>query len=166
MITRRDLAMAAAAAAAMKRAKAQQRPAYAGPLQQFDGRYRPEEFDSLAWTRKRYEEMPRRLAFRARNQREALSWQRRLRAKLVELLGGFPARTPLNAQVLETRDFPGWTRETVIFESRPGLGVFGYFFLPRDWPRPRPALICIPGHGRGVDDISGVDEKGQDRTVK
>ena len=150
----------------MKRAQAQPTPAYAGPLQKFDGRYRPDEFDSLAWTRKRYEEMPRRLAFRARNQREALTWQRRLRAKLVELLGGFPPRTPLNAQVLETRDFHGWTRETVIFESRPGLGVFGYFFLPKDRPRPRPALICIPGHGRGVDDISGIDEKGQDRTVK
>ena len=47
----------------MKRAQAQPTPAYAGPLQKFDGRYRPDEFDSLAWTRKRYEEMPRRLAF-------------------------------------------------------------------------------------------------------
>jgi hypothetical protein len=27
-------------------------------------------------------------------------------------------------------------------------------------------MICVPGHGRGVDDIVGIDEKGQDRTDK
>jgi hypothetical protein len=27
-------------------------------------------------------------------------------------------------------------------------------------------MICLPGHGRGVDDIVGIDEKGQDRTDK
>ena len=28
------------------------------------------------------------------------------------------------------------------------------------------AVVCVPGHGRGVDDIVGIDDKGQDRTVK
>ncbi len=121
----------------MERSAAQQQPAYRGALEKFEGRYSPEAFDSLAWTRKRYEEMPRRLAFRARNRREALAWQRRLRAKLVELLGGFPARTPLRPLVLESREFPAYTRESVIFESRPGLGVFGYFFVPKNRPQPR-----------------------------
>jgi len=27
-------------------------------------------------------------------------------------------------------------------------------------------MICIPGHGRGVDDIVGIDDKGNDRTDK
>jgi hypothetical protein len=27
-------------------------------------------------------------------------------------------------------------------------------------------MICIPGHGRGVDDIVGIDEQGRDRTDK
>jgi hypothetical protein len=27
-------------------------------------------------------------------------------------------------------------------------------------------MICVPGHGRGVDDIVGIDEKGRDRTDK
>ncbi|MCX7603807.1 MAG: alpha/beta hydrolase family protein, partial [Bryobacteraceae bacterium] len=162
----RDLAVLSAGVTAMKRARAQQKPAYGGALAKFEGRYDPELFDSLAWTRRRYEEMPRQLAFRARNRREALAWQRRLRAKLVELLGGFPARTPLRPQVLEVKEFPAFTRESVIFESRPGLGVFGYFFVPKNRPHPRPALICVPGHGRGADDIAGIDEKGQDRTEK
>jgi len=167
VITRRDLALAAAAGGPAKsKARAQQAPAYGGALQKFEGRIRPELFDSLAWTRRRYEEMPRRLGFRARNVREALAWQRRLRAKLTELLGGFPPRTPLRGEVLERREFPAYVRESVIFESRPGLGVFAYFLIPKDRPQPRPALICVPGHGRGADDIAGIDEKGQDRTVK
>ena len=27
-------------------------------------------------------------------------------------------------------------------------------------------MVCVPGHGRGVDDIVGIDDKGQDRTNK
>ena len=27
-------------------------------------------------------------------------------------------------------------------------------------------MVCVPGHGRGVDDIVGIDDKGQDRTDK
>ena len=27
-------------------------------------------------------------------------------------------------------------------------------------------MICVPGHGRGVDDIVGIDEQGRDRTDK
>jgi hypothetical protein len=27
-------------------------------------------------------------------------------------------------------------------------------------------MICVPGHGRGVDDIVGIDDQGQDRTTK
>src|SRR5579872_6331086 len=30
----------------------------------------------------------------------------------------------------------------------------------------RPTVICIPGHGRGADDIVGIDEHGNDRTDK
>src|SRR5262249_19177715 len=31
---------------------------------------------------------------------------------------------------------------------------------------PFPAVVCVPGHGRGVDDIIGVDAEGRDRTNK
>jgi hypothetical protein len=27
-------------------------------------------------------------------------------------------------------------------------------------------MVCVPGHGRGVDDIVGIDDQGQDRTDK
>ena len=31
---------------------------------------------------------------------------------------------------------------------------------------PCPAVVCVPGHGRGVDDIVGIDDKGRERTDK
>jgi hypothetical protein len=54
----------------------------------------------------------------------------------------------------------------MVFESRPGLSVFGYLLKPKNVSVPPPVAICIPGHGRGVDDIVGVNEKGGERIKK
>jgi len=43
--------------------------------------------------------------------------------------------------------------------------VLGYLLTPKS-RGPYAAVIAIPGHGRGVDDIVGIDEHGRDRTVK
>jgi len=43
--------------------------------------------------------------------------------------------------------------------------VLGYLLTPKT-RGPFAAVIAIPGHGRGVDDIVGIDEHGRDRTVK
>ncbi len=150
-------------------AMAQAAPAesnYHGPLDGLEDKVDPKEFDSLTWTRMRYESAPRRMTFRATNRKEAEAWQKRFRAKLVELIGGFPDRgTAPEADILETREFPNYRREKFVFDSRPGLAVLGYALLPKT-PGPHPAMVCVPGHGRGVDDIVGIDDKGQDRTDK
>jgi dienelactone hydrolase len=123
-------------------------------------------FDVVEWGRRRWQAAPRRLRFTATNRKDAEAWQERLRAKLVELVGGFPPRTPLNPKILETREFPSYTRDTIVFEPRPGLPVFSYLLMPKEKPRPLAAALCIPGHGRGVDDIVGIAEDGSDRTVR
>src|SRR6185369_2991345 len=80
--------------------------------------------DPVAWTLERYKEMPLRLTFRASTKKQAEAWQKQLRAKINELLGGFPReRCALKAEVTETREFPNYKREQVIFTSRPGLAV-------------------------------------------
>ena len=145
---------------------AQTQPAYTGALEKFSGQVDPKAFDSLDWTRARYNEMPRRLRFSATTRKQAEAWQKKLRAKLTEMVGGFPPRIPLKPLILETRDFPNYTRETIAFESRPGLSVFGYLLIPRQKVKPMPVVISVPGHGRGADDIVGIDDKGQDRTQK
>src|SRR5205823_7224805 len=60
----------------------------------------------------------------------------------------------------------GYRREKVVFDTRPGVSVLAYILLPEKAPTPAPTMICVPGHGRGVDDIVGIDEHGRDRTSK
>jgi hypothetical protein len=64
---------------------------------------------------------------------------------------------------LETREFPGYLREKMVFDSRPGMSVLAYVLTPKNARTPMPVMVCVPGHGRGVDDIVGIDDKGQDR---
>lgn len=128
------------------------------------------EFDPMTFVNACYDRMPMQLRFNARNMKEALRWQRRLRQTLVKLLGGFPKeRCPLEPQVLEVKDLTirsdndelvPYRRETITFQSRENLKVFGYFLKPISDSEKLPVVICLPGHGRGVDDIVGINEDG------
>jgi len=170
-LTRRELARLAGAIAAARAvaldAQAPRPIAYTGPLTGVTTDLRDRRFDPVAYTRDLYEAAPRQLRFRAGNRGEAEAWQQALRLKVTELIGGFPAaRTPLRAITLETRAFPGYVREKIVFDSQPGVSVLGYLLLPEKARRPAAVMICVPGHGRGVDDIVGIDEQGGERTDK
>src|SRR6202035_1330646 len=52
---------------------------------------------------------------------------------------------------------------TIFIQSRPGVSVLGYLLTPKSGKAPHPTIVCVPGYGRGVDDIVGIDDKGQDR---
>jgi dienelactone hydrolase len=124
------------------------------------------DLDPVEWTRERYQSAPLRLTFRAKNRTDAELWQQELRAKTIELLGGFPERTPLRSETLDVRPFAGYRRERIVFHSRPGVAVVGYLLTPLGQKAPHATVIAIPGHGRGVDDIVGIDEHGRDRVGK
>jgi dienelactone hydrolase len=125
------------------------------------------EFDPIVFAKKLYETAPLQLTFQAKNRKQAEAWQKKLHAKVVELVGGFPAtRTPLKVKTLETRDFPKYRREKFVFETRPGLMALAYLLTPKEGKSPYAPVICVPGHGRGVDDIVGIDIEGKDRTDK
>jgi hypothetical protein len=141
---------------------------YAGALTGVDaaaieGRH----FDPVAYTRELYAAAPRQLRFQARTRAQAEAWQKTLRAKLIDLVGGFPpTRVPLRPVVLETRAFPGYRRDKVVFDTRAGVSALAYVLIPTTVKTPVSTMICVPGHGRGVDDIIGIDDKGRDRTDK
>jgi hypothetical protein len=155
-------------ARAERQRSAASEPAYIGPLTGVDpARVADRHFDPVAYTRELYASAPRQLRFQARTRGEAEAWQSRLRTKIVELLGGFPAtRVDLRAATLDSREFPGYRREKILFDTRPGVSAIGYVLIPANARGPLPTMICVPGHGRGVDDIVGIDEKGNDRTDK
>ncbi len=140
---------------------------YAGPLDGFESKVDMAGFDPVRFTRALYEAAPLRMTFRAQSREQAEQWQKGLRGKIAELLGGFPAgHPPLQARTLEVREFPAYRREKFVFLSRPGAWVLGYLLTPKAAAAPHAPVICLPGHGRGVDDIVGIDEQGRDRTVK
>ena len=170
-LSRREMAQLTAGVALARTIGAAAQPQisseYIGPLtgvtQGLEGR----RFDPVAFTRDLYTAAPRRLRFQAQTRGEAERWQQDLRAKVIELIGGFPAeRRPLRAVVLETRRFSSYTREKIVFDSAPGVSVLAYLLVPDKARQPVPVMICIPGHGRGVDDIVGIDDRGRDRTDK
>ncbi len=178
-ITRRELALAAsgvASAAQSQPAGAQnrrpnnpapQKPAYAGALDGLENQVDLETFDPVRWTMQRHDSAPLKLSFRATTRAQAEAWQKELRSKLVELLGGFPSqRTPLRSRTLDIRSLATHKREKFIFESRPGVFVLGYLLTPSNATEPLATVVCIPGHGRGIDDIVGIDDQGRERTTK
>jgi len=95
-----------------------------------------------AWKRwqERYEQI--------KTPEQIADYQKQLRAKFVEALGGFPERTPLNTRVTGVVRREGYRIEKVLFESQPQLYVTGVLFLP-DSPRfkpPYPGVLIPCGH--------------------
>src|SRR5580698_9905981 len=111
-MTRRDLAkLAVGTAALIERhpAKAADAAKYTGALDGFEDKVDAAGFDPVLYTKKLHDASPRRMTFTAETRRQAEQWQKKLRVKLTELLGGLPADASLlDPQTLEVRDFPGY----------------------------------------------------------
>jgi dienelactone hydrolase len=120
--------------------------------------------DSLAYTLARYPDAPRRLRFEAEGPAAIAAWRAAARSRLRERLGPMPAdRGPLEVHLGESRRRPGHTRWPVTFRTREHLAACGYLLVPDDVPGPAPAVLCLPGHGRGVEEIVGIAGEGRDR---
>src|SRR5271165_5420799 len=120
-MTRRDLAKLAATAPLLQR-RAQGETSYTGALGGFENKVDTSEFDPIVFAKNLYEKAPLQLTFKAKDKKAAEAWQKKLHAKVTELLGGFPTeRVPLNPQTLEVREFTGYRRERFVYHTRPGL---------------------------------------------
>lgn len=77
---------------------------------------------------------------------EWLDYQSEVRAKLGDLLGPFPERTPLNARITGIVEKEGFRIEKVLFQSLPEYWVSAALFLPSGVSDRRPAIIFCSGH--------------------
>jgi len=78
-------------------------------------------------------------------------WQQRqnfIRETLMNIVGPFPEKTPLNARVVSTINKDSYRIEHVIFESQPGFFVTSSLFIPAGMKRNTrlPAVIYCSGH--------------------
>lgn len=73
-----------------------------------------------------------------------------LRRKMMDRIGGFPEKTPLNAKITGIVRRSGYRVEKILFESRPGMYVTGNLYVPEDsqFPPPHPAAVELCGHAR------------------
>jgi len=123
--------------------------------------------DSNTFCLSEYDALKPALSFSASSPARARQWQAIARRKLIDRLGGFPsARVPLNAEMLETRDFGSYTREQIVFDTRHNLTALGYLLVPKARTAPLPAVVCFSGHGRGVADIIGMNDDGSQRAER
>ena len=81
--------------------------------------------------------------------RTAEGWEARraaVRSTLKQLLGPWPARTPLNSQTTGVIRGDGYRIEKVVFESQPGLHVTAALYVPEGVQEARPGILYVPGH--------------------
>ncbi|MCD6350597.1 MAG: alpha/beta fold hydrolase [Armatimonadetes bacterium] len=121
--------------------------------------------DLQRWVEYVYEHRPRRLSFADRKSEELPQWQAELRAKVVELMHGWPEEVPLEPEVTEEHDDGQYIRQRVLLQSEPMMAVPAWLLLPKDLQptERRPALLALHGHGRGKDDVVGLDHGDPDR---
>ena len=74
-----------------------------------------------------------------------LAYRNECRQKYQSLLGQFPVKTPLHAQITKTNKLDGYRIENVIFESFPDHHVTANFYVP-DGKGPFPAALLFCGH--------------------
>lgn len=75
--------------------------------------------------------------------RQRQAWAR---AKFIELLGGFPEKTPLSPRITGTLVRDGYRIEKLIFESLPKFYVTANLYVPTSGPGPFPAVLGTAGH--------------------
>lgn len=103
-----------------------------------------------------------KLAFPGKHKAEA--WRVKLRAKLIELMGGFPDKCPLEPQLISEEERKEYILKKLAFQSEAGVWVPAYLLLPKQLQKPAAAVLAVHGHGRGKDDVVGVgiaEEKSQ-----
>jgi len=117
-------------------------PARAAPVRRGDGplrdQMRRESQAMLARRQKKFETLE--------SARAIAAYQRDLRARFIDSLGGFPERTPLNARVVGELRGDGFRVEKILFESQPGFVVPGLLYLPAQGPAPYPVVLMPCGH--------------------
>ena len=89
---------------------------------------------------------PMQLAWNARTVEEHNAWRKKMRAKLLELLGRMPERVPLEVKWHEKKGFPTLVRHKIYVRTEANYWAPAYFFVPKKLSGKTPAIVCLHGH--------------------
>ena len=98
------------------------------------------------------------LAFTGSNLDDYKKWEPAARQKYTELLGRFPDRVPLNAEIMSTVIDNGLVRQRVVFDVDAYMSIPCQVLYPQDMKPDgtNAAIICCHGHGPGKDAVAGI----------
>ncbi len=65
---------------------------------------------------------------------------------LINVVGPFPDKTPLNPQIMNVLEKENYRVEHIVYESQPGFFVTSSLFIPKQRKEKSPAVIYVPGH--------------------
>jgi hypothetical protein len=74
--------------------------------------------------------------------------QKIVKNKLMEMVGPFPEKTPLNAKITGTIKSNGYRVEKIVYESMPGFYVTGCLYIPEGLKGKAPAILNVIGHNQ------------------
>ncbi|GMV79031.1 MAG: hypothetical protein AMXMBFR7_02150 [Planctomycetota bacterium] len=95
------------------------------------------------------------------------AWQRKLRPKLRELVGAWPAkRAPLKVRSLWKREHPLGRIEKIAFQAEPYSDALAYVCLPRDVKPPYTWFVCLQGHSTGMHNSIAVDREDESKPIE
>ncbi|MFN7925659.1 MAG: acetylxylan esterase [Bryobacteraceae bacterium] len=80
--------------------------------------------------------------------------QQYIRERIAQSLGGWPAKTPLNARITGVIERDEYRIEKLLFESLPGFKVTANVYVPKRGAGPFPAVLGTAGHtneGKAAD---------------
>ena len=80
------------------------------------------------------------------SKKDYLNRQNTVKEKLVQLIGPFPKKTPLNARITGVLERKDYSVEKLVYESVPGFFVTAALFLPKNRKGKLPAIIYASGH--------------------
>jgi len=74
--------------------------------------------------------------------------QEKMKNALLDIVGPFPEKTPLNPRITGILQKDGFRIEKIIYESMPGLYVTGCLFIPDRINQKAPAILNVIGHNQ------------------
>src|SRR6185503_17864304 len=92
----------------------------------------PKDF-KLSYLRQEYKSVP--------------SWKKVARGKLMELLHYSPPKCDPRPETVEKVDCVEYVREKVYFNTTPDIRVPAFVLIPKNAPKPAPAIVALHDHG-------------------
>lgn len=78
-----------------------------------------------------------------------------LERTLLREIGGFPERTALHAQITGSIEHPDYVVQKLVYQSLPDFYVTANVYVPKNAPKPFPAVLGLAGHSGDGKSFSG-----------